>query len=73
MTERPCKACGCPLTIATQANGKPIPLDRRSPVYRFEKDLTGTLVAVRDTTAFVSHFATCPKAEQFSAAKRRNP
>lgn len=68
---RPCRGCGCPITIATQANGKSVPLDRRSPVYRLEKDLTGNVVAVRDVGAFVSHFCTCPTADQFSKAKRK--
>lgn len=67
---RPCRGCGAPITIATQPDGKLIPLDRRAPVYRLEPDLTGSIVAVRDAGAFVSHFCTCPKADEFSKAKR---
>lgn len=64
---RPCKACGCPIAVATQADGKKIPLDLRAPVYRLDADLTGEVVATRDTGAFVSHFSTCPKADAFSS------
>lgn len=67
---RPCKGCGCPITIATQPNNRPVPLDRRSPVFRLQADLTGQIVAVRDTGAFVSHFCTCPKADAFSKQTR---
>lgn len=72
MTERrPCRACGCPLLLLTGPNGKAIPLDLRSPVYRLGKDLTGAEVAERDQGAFVSHFCSCPKASEFSKGAKR--
>lgn len=72
MTERrPCKACGCPLALVTGPNGKLIPLDLRSPVYRIGEDLTGADVAERDPKAFVSHFSTCAKASEFSKGGKR--
>jgi hypothetical protein len=67
---RACKKCRCPLTFVTGEGGKPIPLDTRSPVYRIAKDMLGNEVAVRDREAFVSHFCTCPEANQFSKGKR---
>lgn len=59
-----------PIIIARQADGKAVPLDMRSPVYRLEPDLTGELVATRDTGAHVSHFCTCPTADQFSGKRK---
>lgn len=69
--QRPCKGCGKPIVVAKQADGIPIPLDLTAPVYRYEPDFTGELVATRDVGAYVSHFASCPKADQFSASKRK--
>lgn len=66
---RPCKKCGCPLALVPGPNGKTIPLDMRSQVYIITKDLTGEPVA-QPTEAFVSHFRTCPKANDFSGSKR---
>jgi hypothetical protein len=67
---RPCRACGCPLRFVPGPNGKPIPLDLRSPVYRVTADLVGAPLAERDTAAYVSHFCSCAKASEFSGAKR---
>ena len=66
VTERPCKACGCPLVFVPGPGGKAIPLDKRAPVYHVTADLTGETTAVRADGFFVSHFATCSKANQFS-------
>lgn len=62
-TDRPCRACGCPLIFVEGPNGKPIPLDKRSPTYEIREGK-----AVR-SEAMVSHFATCPKAGAFSGRK----
>lgn len=66
---RNCKGCGKPLIFARDAEGKIHPLDPRPPTYRLERDMTGAEIAVR-VDALVSHFATCPKANDFSAGRR---
>lgn len=76
-----CRGCGAPIVWAKDAAGHSIPLDPRPPVYRVtdqlpapaaerltEQHLNGPLVA-----AMVSHFATCPKAAQFSGSKPKPP
>lgn len=68
--QRPCQKCGCPIRLVPGPNGKRIPLDVRSPVYRIGTDLTGALTAVRDQTAFVSHFCTCTHPDFFSKRAR---
>lgn len=69
MSERttPCKGCGKPIVWGETSEGKAIPLDPRPPVYRIMRhDLAGDPKVHRDKEAMVSHFATCPKASQFS-------
>lgn len=52
--------------------GKRIPLDTVAPVYTVvvadQDDNPDT--CVRNRASYVSHFATCPKASQFSASKK---
>lgn len=67
---RPCTKCGCPLIIVTGPNGKPIPLDARSPVYALTADLLGNEVC-QSVEGYVSHFCTCPKADAFSKGRKR--
>lgn len=66
---RPCRACGAPLLFVQDAEGKTHPLDTRSPTFRVERDLAGDEIAVR-SDAMVSHFATCPKASDFSKGRK---
>ena len=66
---RPCRACGCPLVFIEGPNGKPIPLDTRSVVYRVEEQLDGTERAVVAKGHYVSHFRTCTKPGLFSGGK----
>lgn len=67
-----CRGCGADLVWGVTPDGKRIPLDPRPPVYR-----TGTLLpdggvrCERDREALCSHFATCPKADQFSGSRRK--
>ena len=68
--ERPCRACRAPLRFVPGENGKLIPLDLRSQVYRVTTDLVGEPVAKQEEGSFVSHFQTCPKANDFSASKK---
>lgn len=67
--QRPCKYCAVPIVLARQPDGTVIPLDLRAPVYRYDPDLAGDRVATRDAGAFVSHFASCPFADEASRKK----
>jgi hypothetical protein len=77
MKTTPCKGCGKPIVYIEilKKDGTPglVPLDPRPPVYAVTiDDQDGQPVSgVRLPRAFVSHFATCPKAGQFSGAKRK--
>lgn len=68
---RSCKACKAPLAIVMGPNGKRIPLDLRAPVYSISEDMTGAAVAMPHQSAHVSHFSSCPRANEFSGAKAR--
>lgn len=62
-TPTPCKGCGKPVIFAKTPEGATIPLDaRKHPIYRITGD--GTCERVPDV--FITHFATCPKANQFT-------
>jgi hypothetical protein len=64
-SQRPCRKCGCPIALVMGENGKHIPLDLRSPVYRIQADLMGAPTAVRDAGAHVSHFSSCSHPDEF--------
>lgn len=68
---RSCRACGKPLIFVVDASGKIQPLDPAPPTWRIDRYLTGEEVAIR-ADALVSHFSTCPKADQFSSARRKH-
>lgn len=64
---RPCKACGRRLSFVKTAEGKIVPLDTVAPVFEVRPGPDGGAIAVRSDQSFgVSHFATCPSANQFS-------
>lgn len=65
-----CKGCGLRIVWVTLPNGKKMPLDLRAPTYTVEQR-NGIVVGVRQETTYVSHFATCEKARDFSASKKR--
>lgn len=69
-----CKGCGKEIIWGVTADGKRIPLDKTAPVYvqdhSFES-ADGEPVVRRPGTAWVSHFATCPKANDFSAVRKK--
>ena len=75
---RPCKACGMPIEIHLGPNGKPIPLQRIRSFYALADPLHGGTISRLELApgieaGFVSHFETCPSANQFSknrSAKR---
>ena len=62
-----CKGCGKPIVWGITADGKKIPLDPRPPIYRFDGHDATRIERVMDV--YVTHFATCPKASQFSGSK----
>lgn len=71
MNTVPCKGCGRSIFWALNPiSGKRVPLDPKPPVYRIQMD-TGQVFAHQDKQAFVSHFATCPNANDFSGSGRR--
>ena len=78
-----CQGCGKPIVWGITEDGKRIPLDPRPPVYRVVRvlipDHGGNCVVERERahkpglevgSVLVSHFATCPKANEFSASGR---
>lgn len=67
-----CKGCGKEIVWAVTAEGRKIPLDPRPPVYSLIDTPRGK-EAVRTTLAMVSHFSTCPNANDFSGSKKRIP
>jgi hypothetical protein len=70
MKVTPCRGCGKPIVFA-KMDGKIIPLDPRPPVYEVtEDDGTNPPTVRRASMCHVSHFATCPKAGDFSASKK---
>ena len=81
MSESICKGCGARIVWA-RCESTTIPLDPRAPVYRVRETGSGRNAALEaermprtiedHTVAFlVSHFATCPKANQCSASRKK--
>lgn len=67
-----CKGCGKPIVWMKSEAGKNIPLDPKPPVYKIDRDFSGAPICrlISDDSYMVSHFATCPKANMFSASNR---
>lgn len=70
MKTTPCRSCGKPVLFAADPAGKTIPLDPRPPCYVWS-EFDGQVKCKRIHQAAVSHFATCPGANQFSGSKRQ--
>lgn len=79
-----CRGCGRAIVWAWDESGKAIPLDPRPPVYRVSEHPERSAPAcTRLISPFeadgalqgfmVSHFATCPKANDFSGSRRPAP
>ncbi len=68
----PCRGCGNPIIWAQNPDtGKKVPLDAKAIVY----DVTyhengGEVIVTRSMQSYVSHFNTCPKANDFSKGKK---
>ena len=72
MKRSSCRGCGAPIVWALTHTGARIPLDPRSPVYELghEYGTDGLPVArVAGERFLVSHFRTCPKADEFSRTR----
>lgn len=74
----PCRGCGKRVMFVTTADGAKVPLDVVAPVFhRIWDPDSQAAFWVSDSqgggerTAFVSHFATCSHANEFSGSRRR--
>lgn len=68
-----CRGCGKEIVWGVTDDGKKIPLDLRAPVYFIkERPENGNFVIERTMNAGVSHFATCPRANDFSGSKKKS-
>ena len=73
-----CKGCGKAIIFGRDQRGQLIPLDLVAPVYALiaparlddQVALDQEVAVSRDKAALVSHFATCPKASEFSGKAR---
>lgn len=72
-----CKGCGKTIVWGVTQDGKRIPLDPSAPIYVVHQIVGGDPVVVLLSAAdrrldgpWVSHFATCVKANEFSASKK---
>jgi hypothetical protein len=61
---RKCRACGKLLLFAVTDAGMRVPLDTVAPTFTVKLEGDCSLRAARSDT-FVSHFATCPAANEF--------
>jgi hypothetical protein len=80
MMTTPCKGCGKPIVWGETRDGKRIPLDPRAAVYCYQEGLDGKdavcdrALEINGTPTLrfmVSHFATCPKASEFSGRGKK--
>jgi hypothetical protein len=63
----PCRGCSSLIRFTKDEQEKSIPLDPFAPVYRIDDPPT---IAQRSSIAMVTHFSTCPNANQFSKPRR---
>lgn len=73
-----CKGCGKEILWMKTTENKMIPLDPKPPIYEVHdaapeefKGGADCYGARADKGYYVSHFATCPKANDFSASKKQ--
>jgi hypothetical protein len=72
-----CRGPNCKIDIIwgwDDVTKKKIPLDTRAPVYRVvdSNPSSGMVLVERMKDCYVTHFATCVDAPQFSASKKGN-
>lgn len=69
MASRPCKRCRMPIEMIRGPAGPMIPAQKVRTVYELQADLTGEPELARvergETVTYVSHFETCPYANEF--------
>jgi len=66
-----CRGCGKPIVWIETEEGTRIPLDPRAQVYvLYKKADDPRQLGKRTTQAMVTHFATCPKAGDFSGSNK---
>jgi hypothetical protein len=68
-----CRGCGRPVVWLIDTEGKNQILDPTPPVFIARRNGNGEVIAQRTHAAFVSHFSTCPKADQFSGRNKKAP
>ena len=75
LAESYCRGCGKLIVWGLTREGKRIPLDPRPPIYLLmDTGTDGVMVEKTEQHRYmVSHFATCPKASDFSASKKAAP
>ena len=70
-----CKGCGAEILWAKNENDKMIPLDAKALVYvltiREDMETEARCQRAEKGRAYVSHFATCSKANKFSGSKKK--
>ena len=64
-----CKGCGARIVWGLMPDGKKIPLDPKPPIYIVDED-RGTCRRLSQDF-MVSHFATCPNANDFSGKGKK--
>jgi hypothetical protein len=73
---RPCKKCGKDIIFAKTAKGKLVPLDTTVSVFMAQPSVDEegreSWNAEFIQGAYVSHFSTCPAADEFSASKKKS-
>lgn len=78
MSQATCRSCGAPIIWARTEKGKPIPMNAE-PVEVTPRGLFHLEVETPEVTraypfsarGYVSHFATCPQADQWRKEKER--
>jgi len=60
-----CKGCGKTIMFGHAQDGRAIPLDPRAPVYD-TMTIDGKIRVRRNRQAMVTHFVTCPCADDFN-------
>ena len=68
-----CKGCNKPIVWGETSEGRRIPLDPGPAIYAVGETSGGTITAERSKEHMVTHFATCPKASDFSGKKDAKP
>lgn len=68
-----CRGCGATIVWVETPGRVRVPIDPRPPIYRYNLDTgQGQKIERGLTDAYgVSHFATCPKANEFSKSKKK--